>query len=1040
MLDSTEPITLPNACHMGWTVQVLCTGTALLSERKLCVMGCCLEGHWFRPPAYFTDKMVVLVLLPESIINVPCKESMRKSWYEKWNTEFVDVYKVLVTELFSRGVSSNSTVFLGVSDGILITMTLLTSLMKDETVHMRTPMTVFIAGPWHPQAHPQFREAILSLDPWARPRVFVVNHSKDSVCSWSEQESFWHQLEKDYENLILQLLEYQGSAAAEMFDSNYHDLGCRLAASTEFWDWLLGKDVSISKLRKVASVACDWNEITRIAPFPGYAHSLGLRLLCKLWKDMWIPNLENPDWAAKLTKWMEDWCGEGCSQMLREKCRFNWPVCLDSPKLGEYYLAQLCGSFANSYRKGILRSELYPTHVSLKHLHHTTDMELLDVEFIREDESKCLKTYWRQNGERTLNNASVSFTQPCIIILRFTSGPCLVGFYHSHLEHNSRKRGTDGTEICSLQRLRSLAIACTPETLQACSTPVRCCVGIEVVQLTSLMGIGSLGRLIFPPDKRFRAWIAETGAATQLPASRACDASEFHAVMETLPLPSGVRHMLDKLLPLVESNLMTAVVCPPGTSKNTNIAGLLRLLLQHHRVARSCKPLQILLCTPTNHTVQELEIMVRQLTSEYEFTFIRICSAMMLTSSDKGKRRRTATGKAEVLHNFEYSLVDRLAQEVHVNSLDEVFCGKVTVMMSTLEVLQQTPSVTYDPFKCLATSFDWILIDEADQTVDTRAYILHHLLSRDGRYVLFGDQKGISCFSPLPISLRSAMEAALHWNCKVCLTEMVHSKQPNQHSDSGDSPPVKQETDRHNTPVPPPYPPAIAHGPANFNWADWALTVVKHVNRLPAKFNFHHDPWPGYPEGRERIIIALSEVFEWTPTQLKWFLDSVNILWELFYSTKPTGDKNVYYNYICRKAKIIGIVPFRLLQGVRLEDNLAKSGATIYTKDVLPENVTRVQGVRLEDNLAKSGAAIYTKEVLPENVTRDMNECKKKLVVEVHSTGSADNCLMALWTNDKFRILRTRAPDASRRERVKRWTTGPQNRNEFVSDMLLDEG
>ena len=119
------------------------------------------------------------------------------------------------------------------------------------------------------------------------------------------------------------------------------------------------------------------------------------------------------------------------------------------------------------------------------------------------------------------------------------------------------------------------------------------------------------------------------------------------------------------------------------------------------------------------------------------------------------------------------------------------------------------------------------------------------------------------------------------------------------------------------------------------------MTVVKHVNCLPANFNFHRDPWPGYPKARGRIIAALSEVFEWTPTQLKWFLDSVNILWELFYSTKPTGEKNVYYNYICRKAKIIGIVPFRLFQGVHLEDNLAESGAAIYTKDVLPENVTR---------------------------------------------------------------------------------------------------
>ena len=278
--------------------------------------------------------------------------------------------------------------------------------------------------------------------------------------------------------------------------------------------------------------------------------------------------------------------------------------------------------------------------------------------------------------------------------------------------------------------------------------------------------------------------------------------------------------------------------------------------------------------------------MVRQLKSEYEFTFISPCSAMMLTSSDKGKRRRTATGKAEVLHNFEYSLVDRLAQEVHMASIDEVFYGKITIMMSTLDVLQQSPSVTYDPLRCLRTSFDWIVLDEADQTVATDAYILHHLLSRDGRYVLFGDRKGLSCFSPLPISLRSAMDAALHWNCKVCLTvgcqftEMMHSEQPNQDSDSGESPPVKQETDRHDPPVPPPYPPSIAHGPAIFIWADWAVTIVKNVNCLPAKFNFNGDPWPGYPEARGRIIAALSEVFEWTPNQLKWFLDSVNILWE----------------------------------------------------------------------------------------------------------------------------------------------------------------
>ena len=81
-------MTLANACHMGRSVQLLCTGTALLSERRLCVVGYSLSGAWFRPPACFTEKMVLFVLLLKkdplhySIGNVPYKKqaSSQGSW------------------------------------------------------------------------------------------------------------------------------------------------------------------------------------------------------------------------------------------------------------------------------------------------------------------------------------------------------------------------------------------------------------------------------------------------------------------------------------------------------------------------------------------------------------------------------------------------------------------------------------------------------------------------------------------------------------------------------------------------------------------------------------------------------------------------------------------------------------------------------------------------------------------------------------------------------------------------------------------------
>ena len=66
MLVSTQPMSLSNTYCNGWSVQVLYTDSALLSERRLCIVICCLDGRWFRPPAHCTDKVILRILLPKT--------------------------------------------------------------------------------------------------------------------------------------------------------------------------------------------------------------------------------------------------------------------------------------------------------------------------------------------------------------------------------------------------------------------------------------------------------------------------------------------------------------------------------------------------------------------------------------------------------------------------------------------------------------------------------------------------------------------------------------------------------------------------------------------------------------------------------------------------------------------------------------------------------------------------------------------------------------------------------------------------------------
>ena len=89
-------------------------------------------------------------------------------------------------------------------------------------------------------------------------------------------------------------------------------------------------------------------------------------------------------------------------------------------------------------------------------------------------------------------------------------------------------------------------------------------------------------------------------------------------------------------------------------------------------------------------------------------------------------------------------------------------------------ILQKSPSVIYDSLKVLHKYFNQVVVDEVDQTVDTEAYILHSLLSTDGRYVLVGGPKQLSCFSTVRLSQRAVINAALHWNLKSIKPHKPH--------------------------------------------------------------------------------------------------------------------------------------------------------------------------------------------------------------------------------------------------------------------------
>ena len=185
------------------------------------------------------------------------------------------------------------------------------------------------------------------------------------------------------------------------------------------------------------------------------------------------------------------------------------------------------------------------------------------------------------------------------------------------------------------------------------------------------------------------------------------------------------------------------------------------------------------------------------------------------------------------------------------------------------------------------------------------------------------------------------------------------------------------------------------------------VVIVKNIVTLTAKSHFITIVWPGYWKAKKRIVADLSETLKWTSCQRDWFLDSVDILWELCYGQTPTGDKMSVSDYISRKTKIIGMLPVEhVLRGLYLAKNLTESGAKIYIKDIFTE--------------FEAHTTSYSS-----NAPSDFGWDKKPLLVEVHEEGSAEACVQSLQSkdeHDKFRKLISRATITSLKERVKLWT------------------
>ena len=181
------------------------------------------------------------------------------------------------------------------------------------------------------------------------------------------------------------------------------------------------------------------------------------------------------------------------------------------------------------------------------------------------------------------------------------------------------------------------------------------------------------------------------------------------------------------------------------------------------------------------------------------------------------------------------------------------------------------------------------------------------------------------------------------------------------------------------------------------------MVILKNIYCLAAKYHFSCNPWPGISIAQEKLISAISDIFHWTPSQHKWMLDSVDILWQLSRGAGPRGTKRTIKDYIGPKTKIMGLLPFDLFRGVRLEEDPSHSGGSIYTRE------------------------LFTAQEFD----------FRKMVIEVTCRGSADASLMAMKQINKFQKLVANTEDNTRHERIQLWQTYLTKNDECLSEAFI---
>ena len=228
--------------------------------------------------------------------------------------------------------------------------------------------------------------------------------------------------------------------------------------------------------------------------------------------------------------------------------------------------------------------------------------------------------------------------------------------------------------------------------------------------------------------------------------------------------------------------------------------------------------------------------------------------------------------------------------------------------------------------------------------------------------------------------------------------EITKPDTPEQDSDSDDLPTNEPGNAAPTAPAQPP-----AGVPLRYDPKHWALLRIKNLNVIPAKFKFDIDEWPGDDNGTNRLIKTMAKAFVWSDPQLTWFQSSKNILWKFSKGGKANADGKHFHDNITGKAKICGLLPFKLFPEFLYEGIHEDSKKPLYGKALFTVEEAR-----------STSYSAYT--------PKGWDWSKKKILLEVFFQGNAIDGLQAFSGNSKFRTFFNTDTLHLRHSRIVEWT------------------